>query len=286
MTTDAIQPFRIGLNPAPMSTQPGSGPSLEAPDTEAVDALESREGLRLLILRALLERMYGVGVKVGESKADDGSESGAEPVGQGRMRLQYQARQTVSVSFSAELRNEAGQVRQVRMELNLSVSVDIQLQVDVEMTDPLVIQLGDQPLELAEDRYRFDLDLDGVLDRLPGLGAGAAYLVLDANGNGRVDDGRELFGPRLGNGFRELSALDENGDGRVDAADGVFTRLQLWRPGEALRDLQSVGIRALSLKAEDVGRTLYRADKITGLVREQSLLEGVQGRLLEVDLVV
>jgi hypothetical protein len=70
-------------------------------------------------------------------------------------------------------------------------------------------------------------------------GSDDAWLVLDRNGNGLVDDGSELFGnvTRQGpvgpgeerNGFRALASLDDNLDGRVDASDHVFGNLRLWR---------------------------------------------------------
>jgi hypothetical protein len=89
------------------------------------------------------------------------------------------------------------------------------------------------------------------------------WLVLDRDGDGRIDDGRELFGSmtRLPdghtaqNGFEALRVLDTNHDGRITPADAAWSRLRLWsdanqdRRSQAseLRSLASFGIDALEL---------------------------------------
>ena len=62
------------------------------------------------------------------------------------------------------------------------------------------------------------------------------WLALDRNGNGKVDDGGELFGSatllRSGelaaNGFIALAELDSNGDKRVDARDEQWAQVLVW----------------------------------------------------------
>ena len=68
------------------------------------------------------------------------------------------------------------------------------------------------------------------------MGAGDGLLVRDINGDGVINDGRELFGvgtilasgQRAGNGYNAMADLDSNHDGKLSAADAKFTELKLW----------------------------------------------------------
>jgi len=120
-----------------------------------------------------------------------------------------------------------------------------------------------------EEGVRFDIDADGELERLAWTAPNGrdAFLVLDRNGNGRIDDGAELFGgatPQPAseepNGFATLAVFDEaasggNGDGVISVSDAVYERLGLWidsnhdavsQPYE-VTPLSSEGIQAIDL---------------------------------------
>lgn len=105
---------------------------------------------------------------------------------------------------------------------------------------PIIIGLDHANYELtgADDPVRFDLDADGVSERLAwtARGSAQAFLALDRNGNGAIDDGRELFGTytplasgrNASNGFVALAELDDDADGIIDSGDDVWARLLLW----------------------------------------------------------
>lgn len=118
----------------------------------------------------------------------------------------------------------------------------------VAFRDPLVINFDGNASELDGRRFTFDLDADGAAESLPGLAAGSAFVVFDRNGDGRINDGRELFGATgefAGDGFAELAALDGDGNGWLDAGDPAFAALGVWFPGGEIKPLASVGVGAL-----------------------------------------
>lgn len=84
----------------------------------------------------------------------------------------------------------------------------------------------------------FDIDGSGTKRLVAWTAADSeiAFLALDRNGNGVIDDGTELFGfgtPLLNgkkarDGFIVLADYDMNHDGVIDASDPVWRSLLLW----------------------------------------------------------
>lgn len=108
----------------------------------------------------------------------------------------------------------------------------------VPQRDPLIIDLGEEGIELTdvENGVYFDLDNNGFAEKTAWIGTEDGFLALDINGNGIIDNGGELFGDQFimpdGNisetGFEALSSLDENYDGIIDENDAVFEKLCVW----------------------------------------------------------
>ncbi|TSE30624.1 hypothetical protein Tther_00864 [Tepidimonas thermarum] len=118
------------------------------------------------------------------------------------------------------------------------------------LQDPLVLALDGAPPTLTDMRFAFDLDADGSPESVPFVASGSGFLALDRNGNGSIDDGRELFGALSGDGFAELAALDNDGNGWIDAGDAAFEQLRVWtRDGgtDRLQTLAEAGVGALHL---------------------------------------
>jgi hypothetical protein len=135
---------------------------------------------------------------------------------------------------------------------------------------PLVLAFDGQPVDFTRPAGAFDLVGQRLSVDTDWVGASTPWLAMDLDGNGRIDDGRELFGSmtelpdgtRAHNGFDALASLDVDGDGRITAKDPAFARLLLWRdadqdrrsePGE-LESAAVAGLIAVELDYRDVPR--------------------------------
>ena len=80
-------------------------------------------------------------------------------------------------------------------------------------------------------------------------------VISGKNEDGVINDGSELFGPTLGNGFEELSAYDKDNNMWIDENDAVFEKLLIWTKDEDGNE------ELYSLKDKNVG-ALY-LDKVS-----------------------
>ena len=168
---------------------------------------------------------------------------------------------------------------------------------------PILVDTADNGYRLTgvQEGVRFDLDADGTPELVAWTRPGSddAFLAIDRNDNGQIDDGSELFGnhsPIYGgeavvtaaNGFEVLKFLDSPAtgatrvpDGRLDVSDPVFERLLLWRdlnhngisePGELTRAVDE-GIVAIGTDY----RVSRKTDKFGNEFREVGRLQWSDG---------
>ena len=142
--------------------------------------------------------------------------------------------------------------------------------------DPLTLDLDGDGIEtIAAAGFAgslFDHNRDGIRTATGWVAADDGLLVRDLNGNGKIDNGGELFGDNTllknGNtaahGYAALADLDDNGDGKIDASDAAFADLRVWRDlnqdGESqsneLLTLQDLGIQSLNTAYKDSNKNL------------------------------
>ena len=129
---------------------------------------------------------------------------------------------------------------------------------------PIILDLDGDGVETIgyKGGTYFDHDGNGFAEETGWAGSDDGFLVLDRNGDGIINSGRELFGDntflkngqKAPNGFAALAEFDDNRDGKIDSSDAIWSHLKVWRDldgdgyslaGE-LYSLDELGIKSLS----------------------------------------
>lgn len=188
------------------------------------------------------------------------------------------------INFNIDVSMSRRFVQETKLDLGISF---------VKTCDPLVINLNDNIANVSDTKIRFDIDGDGELDTVNRLSSGSGYLALDKNGDGKINDGNELFGSKSGDGFADLAKYDLDHNGWIDEADEIWDKLKIWvtdeNGHEQLYSLSEAGIGAfcLSKVATDFADTDENNNK-KAFVRSTGIFlyeSGAVGTLQHLDLV-
>lgn len=217
------------------------------------------------ILKRLMGREFDLALfefdKVTNRMAEEGAaEFKAVPSLEAGTRISYEYHESYYeaevVSFAAEGVIRTADGESVDFSINLTMSREFLAERSLSLTsgtqvDPLVLNFHGTAAELSNAKFSFDLDADGSDESISNVNPGSAFLALDKNSDGVINNGNELFGPDSGDGFAELAAYDEDGNEFIDEADSVFDRLRLFNPNPSgqgqLKSLSERGVAAIYL---------------------------------------
>ena len=273
--------------------------------------------LKLSLLEMMLELMTGkkIKLKLFDPEEEDGqpiiknwmpelnmpSAPQGAPIGRvvDTMEFTHFSYESESISYQAQATVNTADGRSISVDISMSMSREFMSYTNVSMQlarpcDPLVINYGGTAASLTGETFEFDLTMNGSMEKLSMLGQGSGFLAVDWNGDGKINDGRELFGPRTGDGFSELRAYDVDKNGWIDEADPIFSKLVIWSKDKDGNDqiftLKELGIGAIFLGDLDTQYSFKDdVNNTTGIMRSTSFFlkeNGGAGTVSHVDMMV
>ena len=281
--------------------------------------VETPEALNMMFLRLMIEQLTGRSAQVFDARELEAASMDVPPelakaaqqqqsatsrgTQQGwgiRYNLEETYRETETTQFTAKgvVRTADGKEIEMHLELNMSREYASHQSINIRsgdaLKDPLVINFNGNAAQLSQTTFKFDLDADGTLDNMRFVGPGSGFLALDKNGDGKINDGRELFGALNGDGFADLAQYDDDGNGWIDEADAIFDKLRVW-----LRDdqgnTQLLGLLQLGVGALHLGKTGTEfalkdsSNALQGAIRASGIYlreDGGMGTLQQIDIAV
>lgn len=210
----------------------------------------------------------------------------------------YYEKQTMD--FSAEGIVKTADGREISIDLELSMSREFSSRLDmsvragdaVRKVDPLVVNFSSPAAKLTNNKFSFDIDADGNDDQISFATGGSGFLAFDANNDGTINNGSELFGPQSGNGFNDLAQYDSDSNGWIDENDDIYSKLRIWTKDENGND-QLFALGAKGIGAIYLGNVATNYDLKTGSNQELGSIarsgiylreNGMAGTIQHVDL--
>lgn len=294
--------------------------------------IDAPEDPKLLLIRAIIEAITGKSIKfVGESAANqsdkansttptmanlanianaNGGEVIAVSSGNTAFGLRYNSNEVIkeneTTNFSASGIIKTADGKEIQFQCDLSMQRSFYMDNSTEifmgastdrksLCDPLIINFAGTAAELKNTTFAFDLNADGSAENIQELAAGSAFLVLDKNKDGKINNGNEMFGTQSGDGFADLSVYDEDGNGWIDENDSVYNSLGVWNNsayGGKIRSLKEAGIGAIYLQNANTEFSIKdkTTNELQGQIRKTGIFlnekNGNIGTIQHVDLAI
>lgn len=294
--------------------------------------IDAPEDPKLLLIRAIIEAITGKSIKfVSESAANqsdkansttptmanianianaNGGEVIAVSSGNTAFGLRYNSNEVIkeneTTNFSASGIIKTADGKEIQFQCDLSMQRSFYMDNSTEifmgastdrksLCDPLIINFAGTAAELKNTTFAFDLNADGSAENIQELAAGSAFLVLDKNKDGKINDGNEMFGTQSGDGFADLSVYDEDGNGWIDENDSVYNSLGVWNNsayGGKIRSLKEAGIGAIYLQNANTEFSIKdkTTNELQGQIRKTGIFlnekNGNIGTIQHVDLAI
>ena len=313
----ALTPSRTLPNPVELSDAGKAAQSSEANAIEqGIKAAENDPMLRLI--RAMIAILTGKEVIVFDSSelASNGpvenvptqpqtpqAPTPQQPAGYG---VEYDRHESYSeyeeTRFQATgiVRTRDGQEISFNLALSMTRSYHEESDVSIRLgdarkkQDPLVLNFNGTAAQLTSQRFKFDLNSDGTAEDINFVTGGSGFLALDRNGDGKINNGSELFGATSGNGFAELAVLDTDNNGWIDENDAAYSQLRVWTKDASGKDqlstLKQANVGALNLAhvatpfdLKDAGNALQGQIRSSGVFLTE---DAKVGTIQQIDLTV
>ena len=283
---DLIERLNVGKSNRSSSTN-----NIESP---------SRRKIRYYSMDYIWQMLFGRRFDLSDLTSSIGMSGGLASGFSGSFAEEYCYHEEESTTFETTGTVKTSDGREINFQLELSMSrsfTEVYSQSfsfgSGMFTDPLVINLDCDAADVSDQKFYFDLDADGHEEAISRLGPGSGFLALDKNGDGKINDGSELFGTKSGNGFYDLAQYDKDKNGWIDEADDVFKDLMVWTKdkngSDKLIGLGAAGVGAIYLGNCESEFSLNRLDNNEANARIRStgifLYEnGSMGTLQQLDL--
>lgn len=270
--TQQVQKDLDALTQRITSTETTNGIDIKAPEqleNEENSLITDKDRAKLLLVKSMLESIFGKKTKfyVLDSKKLSPEEMKSikiSPMNQPSIQLQkpqgwgfdynfsetkYES-QKMSFSSSGVVKTQDGREIDFSVALNMSrevyESTNISIKEGDAKLDPLVINFDGPTASLTDKNFSFDLDADGHNENIAFTGVGSGFLAFDKNGDGKINDGSELFGVKSGNGFADLAEYDQDKNGWIDENDEIFSKLRIWtKEPDGSDKLFAIGVKGV-----------------------------------------